>query len=112
MVQETKNEELIPNTELQILLKSIDEIILPREILEGIKSELMQSMTKEGIKALLLWYEFDTGKEITLAEERVSTAEANRQMMIEAPVLLTNAELMEFARRMVALVGATDIAMS
>jgi len=85
--------------------------MLPREILEGIKSELAQSMTEEEIEVLLLWYESDIGKEITLAEERASTAEAYQKMMLEAQSLLSNSKLIESAQRIDLLMGATENAL-
>ena len=85
--------------------------MLPREILEGIKSELAPSMTEEEIEVLLLWYESDIGKEITLAEERASTAEAYQKMMLEAQSLLSNSKLIESAQRIDLLMGATENAL-
>jgi len=102
----------IPEAEYNAIQKSVDESILPFDILEGIRHSLKKSITEEEAQELLAWYESDLGKEITMAEEKASTAEAYNEMMKEAELLVANTERVEMAKRLDILLGATDMTMN
>lgn len=99
----------IPDEEFRIMLESASETILPSEILQSVQLSLQESISKEETESLLAWFESDLGKEITAVEESASTAEAYQQMMMQAQSLLQNSERVAFAKRLDALVGATDM---
>lgn len=101
-----------PEDAYLIALKSIDEKIRPEEIIERIKDSLKQSMTEKEGDILLKWYESDLGKEITKKEENASTAESFEEIMKIAPVLLERSEDVAFAKKLDALLGATDMNMA
>jgi len=101
----------ISDAEYSLMVTSADKSILPSKILGEIKKSLKQSINEEEAKKLLAWYESDLGKEITKAEEKASTPNAYQQMMQAAPSLLENSERVDFAKRLDALMGATDMSM-
>jgi hypothetical protein len=102
----------IPDAEYSLMVKSVDESILPSEILEEIRASLKKSIGEQEAKKLLAWYESDLGKEITRAEEKASKPEAYQEMMQSAQSLLENSERVKFADRLDVLLGATDMTMS
>ncbi|MBX2808211.1 MAG: DUF2059 domain-containing protein [Cellvibrionaceae bacterium] len=102
----------IPATEYQSMLSSIDQTILPADIIGEIKNTLKQSITEEDATKLLAWYKSDLGKHITKAEEQASSPAAYQQMMQLIPQLLENTERLALAKRMDALIGGTDMAMT
>lgn len=111
MDQAMQQERSIPDSEYSLLIKSVDESILPSEIINEIKISLKSSISENDAKKLLAWYESELGKEITKAEENSSTPQAYQQMLQSAQSLLENKERVEFADRLDALLGATDMAM-
>lgn len=111
MAQAKQQGNPIPDSEYSSLINSVDESISPSEIIEGVRVSLNKSITEKEAQKLLSWYESDLGKEITRAEKNASTPEAYRQMMQSAQSLLENSEQVEFANRLDALLGATDITM-
>lgn len=102
----------LADTQYNSMLMAVDESVLPSEIIEEIRSSLKKSITEEDAQQLLRWYESDLGREITRAEVDSSTPEAYQQMMESAQSLLENTERVEFANRLDALLGATDMAVN
>lgn len=101
----------ITDGEYSVIVNSIDKSILASEIIEGIRTAVKSSIGEKELQQLLVWYESDLGKEITLAEENASTPQAYQQMMQSAQSLLQNTERVEFANRLDMLLGATDMTM-
>lgn len=101
----------IPDAEYSSIIKGVDKSFLPAKILNGMRVSLKKSINESEAKELLAWYESDLGKEITRAEESASTVEAYHQMMQLSQSLLADTERVEFANRIDALLGATDMAM-
>ncbi len=101
----------IPDDQYSLIVHSVDESILPSEIIEEIRISLKKSINEKEAEKLLAWYESDLGKKITRAEESASTPEAYQQMMQLAQSLLENSERVEFANRIDVLVGATEMTM-
>jgi len=101
----------IPDAEYSSMVNSVNESILPSEIIEGIRASLKKSINEKEVQKLLVWYESDLGKEITHAEESASTLKAYQEMMQSAQSLLANPERVEFANRLDVLLGVTDMTM-
>lgn len=99
----------ISDAQFSAMVSSVDRSILPSDTIESIKGSLRKSMTEAEASQLLSWYESDLGKEITRAEEKASSPEAYQQMMQGAQSLLADTERVNFAKRLDALVGATDM---
>ena len=60
-------------------MKSIEKSLLPTEILAEIRGELKKSISESQANEMLVWYESDLGKKITLAEEKSTSAEAYKK---------------------------------
>ena len=97
----------IEQDKLDLMLKMIDSAILPKNMLSGIKTSLQQTMTEQDIQKLLLWYESKLGKEITQAEERLSTEEGFKEMIEAGDSLFENEARVAFAKRLDELLGLT-----
>lgn len=112
MIQARQQGAAIPEDLFNEMLKSVDTSILPKEILEKISSSLKKSIREDEINRLLVWYESDLGRKITLAEEKASTPESYQLMISEAKTLLADSKRVEFAKRLDKLIGATEITMN
>ncbi len=97
----------IEQDKLDLMLKMIDSAILPSNMLSGIKTSLQQTMTEQDIQKLLLWYESELGKEITQAEERLSTEEGFNEMIEAGDSLFEDEARVAFAKRLDDLLGLT-----
>ncbi len=98
----------IPGIEVSAILDSVDRTILPSAILHEIRASVAEDLSDAEIEALLKWYESDTGRRITAAEENASTPEANQVIINNAQSLLANGERVEVAMRFDELLGSTD----
>jgi len=101
----------LPDELGQAMLESIDRAVLPSVILQDIATSVSAALTETEIQGLLQWYDTDTGRAITRAEEQASTPEASREMMEKAEELLADSERVEAAFRLDRLIGATDMIM-
>jgi hypothetical protein len=99
----------ISDADYQLMLSSVDEAMVPAKMKGGISAELIKTLNDKEIKVLLKWYESDLGKEITAAESAGTKPDAFMAMQKQAPQLLTDTKRVEFAQRVDALVGATDM---
>ena len=95
--------------EYNAILLSIEKSLLPTEILAEIRGELKKSISESQANEMLVWYESDLGKKITLAEEKSTSAEAYKKMVQEAQSLLADSERVEIAKRFDTLLGVTDM---
>ncbi|MFW5450357.1 MAG: DUF2059 domain-containing protein [Methylophagaceae bacterium] len=102
----------ISDAKYNAIKTSVNESVLPSEILEYIRQSLKKSISEQEAQQLLLWYESDLGKEITNAEEKASTAESYQHMMQSAESLLAKSQHVKFANRLDELLGTTDMAMT
>ena len=69
MEQAKQHGTQIPEVEYNAILLSIEKSLLPTEILAEIRGELKKSISESQANEMLVWYESDLGKKITLAEE-------------------------------------------
>lgn len=102
----------ISDAEYNSMVMSVDESILPSDIIHKIRVSLKNSLSEAEAKQLLVWYESELGKEITTEEKNSSTPESYQLMMQSTSSLLENPERVAFAKRLDALIGATDMAMN
>jgi hypothetical protein len=112
MKQARLDDELISKHEFSTMLIRTDDTILPAEIIAEVRSGLRDSLSDDDVAELLAWYQSDLGREINALEEKAGTDEAFERMSKQAPELLARTERVEFARRVDAIVGATDLTMS
>jgi len=100
-----------PDDGYQLIIQKMEESTLSKDIIERISYSLKQSLSEEEGEELLTWFKSDLGKEITKAEEDAGTAEAFQNITEMAEDLLTKTEKVAFAKRLDALIGATEMNM-
>lgn len=101
----------ISTEELNALITSVDEHILPSEIIGEIRLELQKKLSEEEAQHLLKWFKSPIGKEITKAEEAASDPDVQAQIMQQSATLMNDKERVELAKSLDNLVGATDTTM-
>ena len=101
----------IPDEDHKAMMITIDQSMLPSEMVAEIRAPLKESISEEEAKQLLVWYGSDLGKEITSAEIKASTAEAFQEMMQSAETLMQDLERLEYAMRIDMLLGLTNMTM-
>ena len=78
----------IPEAAYTSMVNSVNESILPSEIILGIKNSLMTTVNEKEAEKLLTWYESAIGIEITRAEKNAGTPGAYQKMMQMADSLM------------------------
>jgi predicted transcriptional regulator len=111
LAQSRQQGAAMPDAEYGLLVTSVDESIVPTQIIAQIRASLHESINQEEANQLLSWYESDLGKEITRAEEKASTPEAYQEMMQSAQSLMQDLERLEYAMRFDMSLGLTRMAM-
>ena len=112
MRQAELDDQLISKSDFDTMLIRTDDTILPAEIIAEVRGALEASLSEADIAELLAWYESDLGREINALEEKAGSPEALERMSAQATELLERTERVEFARRIDAIVGATDLTLS
>lgn len=102
------NPEISPEQGQQ-LLASVDDNIVPAEILKRIKAQLSSKLANSDIDHLMSWYQSDLGLALTQAEEQASQPEAQQALLQQAESLMANSERVAMAQRIDQLVGATEM---
>lgn len=102
---------LSPQTQ-QTFINAVDKAFNTNHFEQTVRSQLEKDLSREDIDLILAWYETDVAKKITAAESAASTPESMVDMQMNAAKLMGNTERMAFARRIDALVGMTESAMS
>lgn len=70
----------IPEANHYAMLASADRTLLLSNIIAGIKTSLQESMSENEAQQLLTWYESDTGKQITAADEKGSVTRLSQDL--------------------------------
>lgn len=99
----------LPDNIIASLKDSIDKTILPSAILTDMHHAINNNFNNEEISTLLKWYESDTAKRITAAEEKASTPEAYQEMMATVQKSLANTKRVATANRLDDLISGTSI---
>lgn len=106
-----QRESSISDVEFRDMQKPIKDAFLPSKILRTIGNEIRRNTTESEAKDLLTWYESDSGRKITRAEENASNPVAYQEMLREAQSLLADKKRVDFAKRIDYLVNATNMSM-
>ncbi|WP_317930717.1 DUF2059 domain-containing protein [Halioxenophilus sp. WMMB6] len=101
----------IPERELSLITESVSKTILPAVIMADVRQAVASAVSESELQSLLTWYQSETGRAITTAEENASTAEAYQQIMANGRQLLSDRKRVDFAMRLDKLLGATDLTM-
>jgi len=107
-LQGIEQEGGMPDDLIEAIMKSADEKLSAAVILDDIRARVDKTVSKEEIRALLYWYESDTGRKITAAEEYASSPEGINDMARNIDRLLSDDKRVKEAKRMDELLGTTD----
>ncbi|CZF80959.1 hypothetical protein GCE9029_02308 [Grimontia celer] len=99
----------LPEKDLDAMILSVDETIVPANILAGIRKSLSGELNDQQIAGLMTWYESPLGKSFTEAEAKSGTEEAFAAMSAEAPKLMQNQELIAQVQKIDQLLNATNL---
>ncbi|MBN2441591.1 MAG: hypothetical protein JXJ04_09590 [Spirochaetales bacterium] len=107
----TRQGSPIPDNGYEKLLGVIGSTFQVTEILSTISTEVKKNITEPAINKLLLWYESDSGRMLTQAEENAATPQGYQEMTDSAESLLADEKRVKFAKKLDNLIKATDMAM-
>ena len=102
-------DDSVTDVQIQLMTNSIQDTIIPAEILAGMRTAIQASLVQSEADQLLAWYVTELGREITTVEEKASTVEAYQDMMSMSAQLLDNKDRVAIAHRYDELLGVTEM---
>lgn len=103
-----QKQNALSDADYTALKNAMAEAFQPGPILQATGAAVKKKVSEADATQLIAWFQSDLGKKITQAEVDASTPEARQDMMAKAQTLLADKERMAFARKLDALLHATD----
>lgn len=102
---------MLSDEDFKYLVSRVLTVFDPEEVLEGIRKEVLDSLSTMDITLLMQWYQSDLGKKITALEVEASTRESHRKMTALKELQLKKKERVAFAEKFDDLLNLSDFSM-